>query len=90
MPKVYINGFEYFFNVGETILSIAERNGIYIPTLCYHHKIKPTGACRICLVEVEGYNEPQAACETYAVDGMKIYLDTPKVIDFRKDLLNRY
>lgn len=89
MPKVYIDGFEYFFNVGETILNIAERNGIYIPTLCYHHKIKPTGACRICLVEVEGYNEPQAACETYAVDGMKIYLDTPKVIDFRKRSLEQ-
>ena len=89
MKKVYINGLEYFFNMGETILSIAERNGLSIPTLCYHNKIKPTGACRICLVEVEGYNEPQAACETYAAEGMKIHLDTPKVIDFRKKSLEQ-
>ena len=89
MKKIYIDGIGYFFNDGETILDVAERNNIYIPTLCYHHKLKPTGACRLCLVEVEGHVDLAAACETYAIDDMKIFRDTPEVIKHRTKSLEQ-
>ena len=38
---------------GNTILQAAKKSGIHIPTLCFHEKIKPHGACRLCLVEIE-------------------------------------
>lgn len=89
MSRIYIDGTEYPFNAGETILNVAERNNLYIPTLCYYSKIKPTGACRLCLVEIEGYREPVAACETYAVDGMKVFRDTPEVVKHRTKSLEQ-
>lgn len=89
MKKIYIDGIEYFFKDGETILDVAERNNIYIPTLCYYHKLKPTGACRLCLVEVEGDVGLTAACETYAIDGMRIFRDTPEVIKYRTKSLEQ-
>ena len=51
---ITIDGNDYFFEDGETILQVARRNGIDIPTLCYLKGASPTGVCRICLVEVEG------------------------------------
>ena len=50
---IFIDGSEFSFEPGETILQVAQRNGIDIPTLCYLKGAAPTGACRICLVEVE-------------------------------------
>ncbi|MCX8083808.1 MAG: 2Fe-2S iron-sulfur cluster-binding protein [Calditerrivibrio sp.] len=79
MPEVIINGNSYRFEEGETILDIAKRNDIQIPVMCYLEHITPTGACRLCLVEVEGYSKPMAACVTYAVDGMKVLTDTEEV-----------
>jgi len=52
--KITIDGDEFSFQPGETILQVAERNAINIPTLCYIKGSNPTGACRICLVEVKG------------------------------------
>jgi NADH dehydrogenase/NADH:ubiquinone oxidoreductase subunit G len=87
--KIYIDGKECTFNVGETILDVAERNNLYIPTLCYYHKIKPTGACRLCLVEIENCKDLAAACETYAVDGMSVLRDTPEVVKERAKSLEQ-
>ena len=50
---IVIDGHEFTFTPGETILQVARRNGIDIPTLCYLKGATPTGACRICVVEVE-------------------------------------
>jgi formate dehydrogenase major subunit/formate dehydrogenase alpha subunit len=51
---IIINGQEFLFNPGETILSVARRNNVDIPTLCHLKSATPTGACRICVVEVDG------------------------------------
>ena len=59
---VVIDGKEYSFIPGETILQVAQRNGIDIPTLCYLKGASPTGACRVCLVEVEGARNLVASC----------------------------
>ncbi len=82
--RLLINGQEYTFEQGETILDVATRNGIYIPTLCYLKGASPTGACRICLVEVEGARTLVASCSMPASKGMKVKTDTPKVIEARK------
>ncbi len=49
-----INGNVFSFETGETILDVATRHDICIPTLCYLKNALPAGACRICAVEVEG------------------------------------
>ncbi|KAA0259209.1 2Fe-2S iron-sulfur cluster binding domain-containing protein [Deferribacter autotrophicus] len=84
MAQIFINDKPYEFKEGETILDIARRNDIYIPVMCYLKDITPTGACRLCLVQVEGIEKPVASCVTYATDGMKVYTDTEDVIKQRK------
>ena len=76
---ITINGKECGFKDGETILDAAEACGVRIPTLCYLKDTVPTGACRICLVELEGCDELVTSCNTPAVDGMKdLYTDSTK------------
>jgi len=60
------------FEGGDTILQVAARHKIRIPTLCCLEGAAPTGACRICLVEIEGAQRPVAACTTPAAHGMVI------------------
>ncbi|PIU57724.1 MAG: NADP oxidoreductase, partial [Deltaproteobacteria bacterium CG07_land_8_20_14_0_80_38_7] len=49
-----MNGKTVSFSPGETILDVARRSGIYIPTLCARADLPPTGSCRLCIVKVEG------------------------------------
>lgn len=73
---------------GSTILDAAEKAGIYIPTFCYHKRLMPFGACRMCVVEVEqmkGRLVP--SCSTPAANGMVVRTDTPAVRSARKTLL---
>ena len=51
---IVIDGKELTFESGETVLEVARRNGIEIPTLCHMKGATPTGACRVCVVEVQG------------------------------------
>lgn len=76
---ITINDKRYPFKEGETILMVAERNNIHIPVLCYIKDIAETGACRICLVEVEGVPQPVASCSAFATDGMVVRTDTEEV-----------
>ena len=64
-----IDGHEFKFNAGETILEVAQRNNIHIPTICYLKGASPTGACRICLVEVEGARSLVASCAAPVAPG---------------------
>ncbi|MCQ2484205.1 MAG: FAD-dependent oxidoreductase [Clostridia bacterium] len=82
--KVTINGKEIVAEKGKTILQIAEANGIEIPTLCYVEKIKPYGACGLCVVEAEGIPKLLRACSAVAGDGMVINTNTPRVKQSRK------
>jgi iron-only hydrogenase group A len=69
---------------GETILSALNRNGIIIPTLCRMKDFTPTGACRMCVVEVEGRERLVAACSQPVEEWMKIRTHSPRVITARK------
>lgn len=74
-------------NEGDTILTVARKNLIYIPTLCYMEKIIPIGSCRLCLVEVEGYRNPVPACTTNVTDGMVIRVNTQNLREMRREML---
>ena len=69
---------------GLTVLEACKQKGIKIPTLCYLEKIQAIGACRICLVEVEGVKDLVASCVLPAADGMKISTHTHRVREARK------
>jgi predicted molibdopterin-dependent oxidoreductase YjgC len=81
---ILINGHEFTYLPGETVLQVARRNGIEIPTLCYMKNASPTGACRICLVEVEGARTLAASCATPAAPKMVVRTETPRVVRARR------
>jgi iron-only hydrogenase group A len=72
---------------GETILSALNRNGIIIPTLCRMKEFSPTGACRMCVVEVEGRERLVTACSQPVEEWMKIKTHSPRVITARKTIV---
>lgn len=73
---------------GMTIIEAAGRAGIHIPHLCYHPMLESTGACRLCVVEVERARTLQAACVTPAAQGMVVRTDTDRVIAARRMVLD--
>lgn len=82
--QITINSQSYQFKPGETILEVAQRNNIFIPTLCYLKGASPTGACRICVVEVEGARNLIASCAAPAGNNMIVHTESEKVIQSRK------
>lgn len=81
---ITINGRTVLFESGETILDAARRNNTAIPTLCHLKGATPTGACRVCVVEVKGARSLIASCSTPAAAGMIIETESPAVIASRK------
>jgi len=82
-----LNGRPTTFVPGQTILEAAEAAGVWIPTLCHLHGTLPTGACRICVVEVAGARTLVAACTTPVAAGMVVQTDSAPVIAARKTIL---
>jgi len=81
---ITINDQEVIFTQGETILQVAQRYGMYIPTFCHLKGATPTGACRICLVEVQGARNLVASCAAPAAHNMVVRTDTQRVIRARR------
>ncbi len=79
-----LNGKQVAFQPGQTILEVAADNGITIPTLCHLKGCTPTGACRICLVEVTGARSLMASCSTPAEKGMTVDTESERVHRTRK------
>jgi len=77
--KIYINNKPYEVDENKTVLEAAAQFGYKIPTLCHHPELEPIGACRICVVEIEGAKTLQPACTTKVSDGMKIWTNTERV-----------
>ncbi|MFZ2527306.1 MAG: NADH-quinone oxidoreductase subunit G [Rhodococcus sp. (in: high G+C Gram-positive bacteria)] len=69
-PVVTIDGIEFSVPPGTLVIRAAEQLGIRIPRFCDHPLLEPAGACRQCLVEVEGQRKPLASCTTAVTDGM--------------------
>ena len=73
-----IDGLKIKASKGETILQAALKNGIYIPHLCYHPSLKPSGSCRLCLVE-NGEGRLITSCENQPLEGMEISTSSPRL-----------
>jgi predicted molibdopterin-dependent oxidoreductase YjgC len=85
--NVLINGNKFSFEPGDTILEVARRNSIDIPTLCHLKGATPTGACRMCLVEVKGARSLVASCAAPVAPNMEVQTETSKVIEARRMVL---
>ncbi len=85
--NLLINGNQFWFEPGETILQVAQRNSIDIPTLCYLKRASSTGACRMCVVEVKGARSLVASCATPAAPNMEVQTETAKVVEARRMVL---
>ncbi len=83
-PTLSIDGRDLSFRSGQTILEVAAAHGVRIPTLCFLKHATPTGACRVCLVEVKGARSLVAACATPAAAGMAVLTGTEKVLSARR------
>ena len=82
--NINIDGRKIKAREGATILEVAEANEIKIPTLCHIKDQPPTGACRICVVEVAGSRTLMGSCHTPVSEGMVIYTNSPKVVAARR------
>jgi predicted molibdopterin-dependent oxidoreductase YjgC len=84
--QLTIDGMEVTGSKGQTILEIALENGFDVPYLCYHPKISKTGACRICMVKING-TMMKASCTEPASPGMNVVTEDEEIISFRKGIL---
>jgi len=87
MVKLTINDINIEVPEGKTILEAARIAGIKIPTLCYLEGLQAIGACRVCLVEVEGAKTLAASCVTPVSNGMKVYTNTKRVREARRTIV---
>jgi predicted molibdopterin-dependent oxidoreductase YjgC len=85
--EITLDGKKVAFDEGETIYEIARRASTEIPTLCYDDRLEAFGACRLCVVEVEGMRNPVASCTTKAADGMVVRTRTEAIERHRKTLV---
>lgn len=84
---IEVNGKSYQAKNGETILEALKRNGVSIPTLCKMEGFSATGACRMCVVEVDGEENLVTACSHTVQEGIKIKTHSPRVIKARKTIV---
>ncbi|NIA14392.1 MAG: formate dehydrogenase subunit alpha [Nitrospiraceae bacterium] len=82
-----IDGSELNAEPGQTIIQVAEANGIEIPRLCHDPRLTPTGACRLCLVEIEGQRGLHTACTRVAEPGMDVRTSTNEIRETRKTII---
>lgn len=82
-----INGRAVSGYTGQTLLQVAQRHAIAIPTLCNFTGLEAIGACRICIVEVAGYQRPLPACATPAEDGMTVCTDSERLHSARRMII---
>ena len=85
---VTIDGNRLTVDEGKTILEAARLHDINIPTLCYLKDVNEIGACKMCVVEVEGKEHLVTSCNTRVKDGMVINTRSERVIKSRKQMLN--
>lgn len=85
--RVIINGQELMTESGHTVLEVCRAQGIHIPTLCHWDGLKDIGACRLCIVDIQGQRRPVPACTTPVENDMVIRTHTPQLEDLRRQTL---
>lgn len=87
MVNLTIDGLKVEVPKGSTILEASQQLGIKIPTLCYHPELRPAGACRVCMVEVQGARSLAASCVYPVTEGMVVHTSTPNVREARRSVV---
>ncbi|MDZ7371161.1 MAG: NADH-dependent [FeFe] hydrogenase, group A6 [candidate division KSB1 bacterium] len=85
--EIYIDDEKLTVSEETTIMQAAEQIGIRIPRLCYHPDLSVEGACRVCIVEVEGSNKYITSCSTKVWDGMRVRTNSPEIRMARRDIV---
>jgi len=85
--SITLDGEKVAVHRGETIYEVSERHRKEIPTLCYDPRLEPLGACRLCIVELEGARNPVASCTTRAEPGMRITTRSARLDMHRRVLM---
>ncbi len=88
MPFLYIDNKKVEFQNGETILEVAKRAEISIPTLCHLKKSGHGGICRICSVKVDGYDNYLPSCTSFALENMQVQTHSKELFELRKLILS--
>jgi len=71
----------------ESVLEVARENGIELPTLCHLDGLHDVGACRLCLIEVEGVPKLLPACTTMVAEGMRVHTDSDRLNRYRRQII---
>jgi predicted molibdopterin-dependent oxidoreductase YjgC len=88
LPTLTLDGKVVSFQPGETLYELSERHRREVPTLCYDRRLEAFGACRLCVVEVEGQRAPVASCTTQAAAGMVVRTTSEALERHRKTLVD--
>lgn len=88
--ELTLNGQSQTFAAGETLLDVAKRAGEEIMALCHDPRLKPVGACRTCLVEIDGWRRLAPSCATQAEAGMQVKTSNTRIERHQKALLSLY
>ena len=87
MPEIFVNGQSVQARDDETVLQAALRNGFFIPYFCWHPSLSIAGNCRICVVQQEGKDWVEIACNMPATEGLRVLTDSELVRAHRKATL---
>lgn len=87
MPLITIDGRPIDAAPRQSILEAARSHGITIPTLCYHPDLSVVGSCRLCLVEIGGFDRLMPSCHQPVIEGMVIQTETPRIVNERRLVL---
>src|ERR1700726_1539522 len=87
VKTLFLDGKNVSARSGQTILEVAQENGIEIPTLCHLDGLSDVGACRLCVVEVKGNNKLFPACVTSVFEGMEVTTQSQRLQGHRRTIL---
>lgn len=85
-----INGTSVEAKHGESILQVARRMGVYIPTMCYLAKTTPNASCRMCVVQAKGVDGFILSCNTPPINGVEITTDSDELFKERQNIMKLY
>lgn len=87
MPSITLDGEQVTFEPGESLYQVANRHRREVPTLCYDPRLEAFGACRLCVVQLEGVRNPVASCTMKCTPGMVVKTSSEAIDRHRKTLL---
>jgi formate dehydrogenase alpha subunit len=85
--SLIVNGKRIYTIKGKTVLQACQDSGVDIPTLCYDERLEAYGGCRLCLVEIKGFNRLFSSCTTPAEEGMEVTTESEQLTKIRRTVL---